>query len=228
MIRLVESPLPKHIRAWTLEELRLLRELASRGTAAAEIARQLRRTVGAVYRRASLHGIRIAAAGLVALLVLAGPALAELKVGVVNVARLLEEAPQAKVATRALEDEFRPRQREIEDRQRELKAREEKFSKESAVMAEAERWKAERELVNSQRDLQRQQNAFVEDLNARRNETLGRLQGALLAQVQGYAQAQGFDLVVGDGVLFAREGLDVTGALLGYLQTRSKDAGKKP
>ncbi len=51
----------------------------------------------------------------------------------------------------------------------------------------------------------RKQNEFVEDLNVRRNEELGRLQTTLLTEVQTYAKAQGFDLVIGDGVLYAKD-----------------------
>ena len=97
-----------------------------------------------------------------------------------------------------------PRRREIENQQKELKAREDKLTRDSAVMSEAERGKAERELRDGQREVQRRQNEYVEDLNVRRNEELGKLQRTLLQEVQTYAKAQGFDLVVGDGVLYAR------------------------
>jgi len=48
---------------------------------------------------------------------------AEVKMGVVNFQKLLEEAPQTKAAMAALENEFAPRRRELLTMQNDLKAR---------------------------------------------------------------------------------------------------------
>src|SRR5687768_14644112 len=53
----------------------------------------------------------------------------QMKIGFVNVPRLLEEAPQAKGAMQALQDEFAPRQREIVAQQKDLKTKEEKLQR---------------------------------------------------------------------------------------------------
>lgn len=153
---------------------------------------------------------------------------AQLKVGVVSVPQLIEDSPQAKAAMQALQDEFMPRRREIENQQKEMKAREDKLTRDSAVMSEAERSKSERELRDGQRELQRRQNEYVEDLNVRRNEELGKLQRTLLQEVQTYAKAQGFDLVVGDGVLYAKDNLNITPAVLSNLQAHAKTAPAAP
>jgi outer membrane protein len=150
---------------------------------------------------------------------------AQLKIAVVNVPRLLEEAPQAKTAMQAMQDEFAPRQREMAAQQKDLKAKEEKLQRDGAVMAENERRNAEKDLREGQRDLARKQNEYVEDLNVRRNEELGKLQRSLLQEVQTFARASGYDLVVGDGVLFVNESLDITPQVLSALQARFKTGG---
>lgn len=154
-----------------------------------------------------------------------GAAQAQMKIGVVNVPRLLEEAPQAKSAMQALQDEFAPRQRAIVAQQKDLKAQEEKLQRDGAVMAENERSKAERELREGQREMARKQNEYVEDLNLRRNEELGKLQRSLLQEVQAYAKGQNYDLVVGDGVLYVNETIDITAQVLSALQARHKASG---
>jgi len=53
---------------------------------------------------------------------LSGPASAEIKMGVVNFQKLLEDAPQTKTAMQALESEFAPRRRELLTMQNDLKA----------------------------------------------------------------------------------------------------------
>jgi outer membrane protein len=77
-------------------------------------------------------------------------------------------------------------------------------------MGETERRNAEKNLRDLQREVTRLQNEFREDLNLRQNEELGALQQALLREIQEYAAAQGFDLIVGDGVLYASNTVNVT------------------
>jgi len=166
----------------------------------------------------------VVAAGL-ALLAPLGAAQAQMKIAVVNVPRLLEEAPQAKGAMQALQDEFAPRQREIVTQQKDLKTKEEKLQRDGAVMAENERRNSEKDLRDSQRELARKQNEYVEDLNLRRNEELGKLQRSLLQEVQTYARAQNFDLVLGEGVLYRNESIDITAQVLAALQSRAKTSG---
>ena len=155
---------------------------------------------------------------LTALCLVSTSALAELKIGVVNFARLLDESPQAQNAMQSLQDEFAPRQREIVARQTELRTREESLQKDRDVMAEAERRNAERDLRDGQRELARRQNEYIEDLDLRRNEELGRLQRSLVEEVQAYARTAGYDLIVGDNVLFASEAVDITSQILSGLE----------
>jgi outer membrane protein len=156
------------------------------------------------------------------------PANAQAKIAVVNVQRLMEESPQAKAAMQALQDEFAPRQREIVASQKDLKAREEKLQRDGAVMAESERRTAEKDLRDGQRELARKQNEYVEDLNLRRNEELGKLQRSLLQEVQAYARTSNFDLVIGDSVLYANESMDITAQVLSALQARFKSGAPAP
>lgn len=149
-------------------------------------------------------------------------AAAEINIGVVNIARLLEEAPQARAAMQSLQEEFEPRQRDILAKTKELREKEEAFQRDAAVMGDAERRSQEKDLRESQRNLARKQNEYLEDLNLRRNEELGRLQRSLLQEVQNYARSSNYDLIVGDGVLFASEAVDITADVLKGLEARFK------
>ena len=154
-----------------------------------------------------------------------GAAQRRLKIAVVNVPKLLEEAPQAKAAMQALQDEFAPRQRAIVSQQKDLKTKEEKLQRDGAVMAENERRNAEKDLREGQRELARKQNEYVEDLNLRRNEELGKMQRSLLQEVQTFARAANYDIVVGDGVLYVNDSMDITAQVLSALQSRYKSSG---
>jgi outer membrane protein len=145
---------------------------------------------------------------------------AEIKMGYVNFQKLLEEAPQTKTAMQGLENEFAPRRRELLTMQNDLKARDEKLQKEGAVMAEADRAKAEKTLRDQQREFSRKAGEFQDDASTRRNEEIGKVQRYLVTEIQGYASAQGYDLVLGDGVFFAKGPLDITANVLAVLATK--------
>lgn len=145
---------------------------------------------------------------------------AEIKIGVVNFQKLLEDAPQTKTAMSALENEFAPRRRELLTMQNDLKARDEKLQREGAVMAEADRAKAEKSLRDEQREFSRKAGEFQDDASTRRNEELGKVQRYLVSEIQAYSSAQGFDLVLGDGVFYAKGQLDVTANVLAVLLTK--------
>ena len=149
----------------------------------------------------------------------------ELKIGVVNVPILMDRAPQAQIAMDALQEEFAPRQREIVARQKEYEDLSEKVQRDVAVMGETERRNAENDLRNLQREVTRLQNEFREDLNLRRNDELGKLQRTLLEEVQTYAKGAGYDLVVGDGVLYASDTVNITESVLRAMDANAQAQG---
>lgn len=138
----------------------------------------------------------------------------ELKIGVVSLPALIERAPQTKAAMDALQEEFAPRQREFQAKQKEYEEKAEKAQKDIAVMGETERRNIEKDLRDLQRELTRLQNEFQEDLNLRQNEEYGLLQRAMLKEVQDFAQEQGYDLIVGDGVLYVNSAVNITDDVL--------------
>lgn len=173
----------------------------------------------------------ILSCALVAVLATATAAVAEaqaLKIGFVNFGRLLEESPQAKAAQAALEGEFLPRQRDVAAQRKALQEKVDKLQKEAAVMSEADRLRNEREIRDLELNVNRRFNELQEDLNLRRNEEVGRMQRALLQEVQAYARANGYQLVVSDGVLFAAEGIDITPQLVAAIKAKAPAAATPP
>jgi outer membrane protein len=146
------------------------------------------------------------------------PAWAELKIGVVDYGRLVEESPQAKAALETIRTEFTPKQRDLQNQQATLKTKEDKLQKDGATMSQDQRANAEKDLRDSYRELQRRQSEVQDDFNARRNEEMSRLQKMLIEQVRVYAKAQNFDLVIADGVIYTTPTIDITPAILAQLQ----------
>src|SRR6202166_910416 len=149
-----------------------------------------------------------------------GQASAETKMGFVDFQKLLEDAPQTKAAMQALENEFAPRRRELLTLQNDLKARDDKLQKEGAVMSEADRAKAEKALRDQQREFSRKAGEFQDDAGTRKNEEIGKVQRYLVSEIRTYATAQGYDLVLGEGVFSAKGPLDITANVLAVLATK--------
>jgi len=149
------------------------------------------------------------------------PAFAQTKIGVVDYGRLMEESPQATTALDAIRNEFAPKQKDLVTQQQALKTREDKLQKDAATMSADQRTRTEKELRDGYRDLERKRQEIQEDFNARRNEEMSRLQRTLIEEVRSYAKAQGFDLVIADGVLYANPALDITPAVLANLKSRA-------
>jgi outer membrane protein len=154
---------------------------------------------------------------------------AEVKIGVVDYGRLVEESPQAKVALEAIRTEFTPKQRELQQQEQALKTKQDKLEKDAATMSEDQRNRADKELRDGARDLQRRRSEIQDDFNARRNEEMSRLQRTLIEEVRTYAKAQNFDLILADGVIYTVPTLDITPAILSTLNARApKPAATTP
>jgi outer membrane protein len=148
-----------------------------------------------------------------------------LKIGVVNVARLIQESTGAAAVQAKLQEEFGPRQRDIAAMQQRITTQTETFQRDAPVMGEEERANLERQIRDGRRELERTQNEYLEDLNLRQNEELGKLQREVLEKAQAYARAQQFDLLLADpNVIFASTAVDITPAVLATMKPAAAPA----
>jgi outer membrane protein len=145
---------------------------------------------------------------------------AELKVGYVQVDKILQEAPQTVETGKKLEKEFSPRSQDLDRLQKQIKDGETALTKDSLTISETEQRNKERDLANLRIEFQRKQRELREDINLRKNEELGALQDRINKAVQGVAETEGYDLVVYGGVAFASKKIDITDKVL-------KSLGKK-
>ncbi len=151
---------------------------------------------------------------------------AELKLGFVNAAKILEEAPQADAARNKLEKEFSARNKKLIDGQKELKTLEDKINKDAAVMSDVERAKAERNINALRRDMKREQDEAREDFNIRRNEEFSKLQKLVYEAIVALAKQESYDLIIGDGAIYSSERIDITDKVMARLKAAPMEASK--
>lgn len=145
---------------------------------------------------------------------------ADLKIGYVQVDKILQEAPQTAESSKKLEKEFAPRTQELERMQKQIKDIETSLDKDALTMSETDRKNKERDASNLKIDFQRKQRELREDINLRKNEELANLQDRINKAVTSVSESEGYDLVVYGGVAYANKKIDITDKVL-------KSLGKK-
>lgn len=142
---------------------------------------------------------------------------AELKIGYVQVDKILQEAPQTAESGKKLEREFSPRSQELERTQKQIRDIETTLDKEGVTLSESERRNKERDVSSLKIEFQRKQRELREDINLRKNEELSVLQDRINKAVQTVSETDGYDLVVYGGVAYASKKIDITDKVLKLL-----------
>jgi len=142
------------------------------------------------------------------------------KIGFVNTERLFREAAPAKRAQQKPEREFAARDADIQKLSKQVRDLQTAVERDGATMSETDRRNKERDLANLSRDLQRSQREFREDLNLRRNEELASVQERANRVIQQIAEAEKFDLILQDPVVYASQRIDITEKVIKALADR--------
>lgn len=145
---------------------------------------------------------------------------AELKIGVVNAAAVMEQSPQKNKALARLEKEFLSRSKSLESKVKSLRAKQEKLAKDGAIYSAEERKSSERALMSQQRDIKRLQDEYSEDLSIRRNEELRKLEKEIAKTIVDLAKKESYDMIVYQGVIFASDKVDITEKVLKSLKSK--------
>lgn len=168
----------------------------------------------------ALKDVRFSCLVLFGMLVASFPALgADIKIGFVNAAKILDQAPQATFARNRLKEEFAPRDQSLLEAQRSLRELEERLATDGADLTDMERRRLDRDILMQKRDIKRSRDEIQEDFNIRRNEELEKLQRQVYEAIVALAKKEKFDLIVNDGaVIYASERVDLTDKVLQFLK----------
>lgn len=146
------------------------------------------------------------------------------KIGYVDVPFLIDNSPQAKEASSQLEEEFGTVQQELQQEQQEYQRLQQKLQKDGLVMSDSERQEIEQRMRELRRDIQRNEETFREELNIRRNDAFKQVRSAVLQAVENLAEEEGYDLIVGQGALYASDGVNLTERVLERMKQRYESA----
>lgn len=162
----------------------------------------------------------VIAKGLLAVLavMLFSVAQAQMKVGVVNMGRIMKEAPQAAQFKSQMDTQFGARRDSLEAQADKLQQDVESYKKNSAVMGEAERLTQQTELRKREIQLKDQMVALRDEFSLKERELTRSLTNEIKAKIDSFAAAQGYDLILMDaGLAYYGSQFDVTSQLLSEL-----------
>ncbi len=134
-----------------------------------------------------------------------------LKIGFVDVDRILRDSAPAQRATKRLEKEFEGRRADVQKIADQGKSLQLVLDK--GGLTDADRKDKERQLVKLNLDYQRMSRELNEDLNSRRNEELAGIQERVNNAVQQIAQVEKFDLILQEAA-FHSPRIDITDKVL--------------
>ena len=141
---------------------------------------------------------------------------AEVKIGFVNIERLLRDSVPAARASKKLEKEFSARELDIQKQLKQFKELQALLEKENVTMSEVDRRNKERDLANLNRDLQRAQREAREDYNNRQNEERVIFQERVNKVIHDMAEREKFDVIIFDAI-YVSSRIDVTEKVLRLL-----------
>jgi len=162
----------------------------------------------------------VLSAAVLGLAMLAPVGAADLRIGVVNMERILRDSLSAAQAGERLNAEGMRRQEEIDALTKRFK------QKGASDMSESERVTERRELAEMERDVARRSREARDEFNQRRNEEVLLLQGRAGRIIQQIAETEKFDLVLYE-FFYASPKVDITDRVMKALDADVKPAKKK-
>lgn len=140
----------------------------------------------------------------------------EIRIGYVDMKRVLDNAPQVVAGRAQLDHEFRARNDAIELDESRLVLMESQLAQ--ADMTSDEYRRLERDVLELRRNVERRKEDLRDELSFRRTEEVQRLEEQINLAVQEIAERNGFDLIVSSPVVYASPDLDITDLILDQLE----------
>ncbi|MGH8453194.1 MAG: OmpH family outer membrane protein [Nevskiales bacterium] len=153
-----------------------------------------------------------------------GGVAAETRIAVVNISKLVTESPQAATARQKMDQEFSARRKRLEGLQDKLVADVEKAKKDAAVMSADQKKKMQEDLGKRQREFGQQQGEYNAEVARREQQELEALRKTILEVVAEVARQSKYDVVLGDGVIYASDATNITDKVLAAMRGK---AGKQ-
>jgi len=158
---------------------------------------------------------------LLAVILIQSSAWAESRIAAVNINNLMEQAPQAQLASEDMKQRFADREKSLLAERDSISKLEAQYKRDKETISSTQREEMEQRLRGLLRDYKRDSDNFTEDFNLARNEALEKLQSDVYKAIVNVAEKEKYDLVLSESVLYASSRMDITDKVLAELKTLS-------
>jgi outer membrane protein len=172
-----------------------------------------------------MHRILLLAAAATLSVVPAGAALAQSKIGAVQIERIVRDSAPAVRAQKKLEAEFAKREAELTKQSDQLKRMQDELEKDGVTMSEAQRRNKERDFNDQSREFQRKQREYREDVNQRRNEELSQVIDHANRVIRQIAETEKYDIIFQEAA-YVNPRIDITDKVIKAMEGKPPAATK--
>lgn len=144
----------------------------------------------------------------------------EVKIGFVNIQRVVRDAPAAISAAGKLNQEFSRRDKDLQEMAKDIQARQEELRSKTSL-SESVRAQKEKTVADLIRDFQRRKEVFLEDLSVRQNEENSALIERANKAIKQIATDEKFDVIIQDAVAVA-DRVDITDKVIKALSDEAR------
>ncbi|WP_109994411.1 OmpH family outer membrane protein [Salinisphaera sp. LB1] len=148
------------------------------------------------------------------------------KIGAVDLDRLVRESPQAQTAKKNMAERFAKRKQALEKASNTLQAKMDRLKEKADSMSDDRRDQLSAAIRDDKHQLQRKRSRYNDDVSDAEQKELAHMRSDLRQVIDDYAKNNGYDLIVGDSVLYASDSVDITDAILQRLKKQSADAAR--
>ena len=140
---------------------------------------------------------------------------AEMKIGVLDLHKIIQQSAEVKTINQQLEKTFKPRQQAIVKMQQELEADVAKFKRNSSVLSAADKAQLEDKIHNNKITLSRKEQDYQQELMSEQNKSMQKFFNKLRKAVTAFAERNKYDLILQkEAVPFASSSVEITDQVL--------------
>ncbi|MFI4918210.1 MAG: OmpH family outer membrane protein [Legionellales bacterium] len=133
------------------------------------------------------------------------------KIGVVDLQKIMQTSSQMKDIQQKLETEFKPRRDKLVAMETTLKSDMEKFKRDAAVLSATQKKELEKKIVASQQQFERDGQQYQQELSTAHNEAMEGLYSKVRSAISTIASSDKYELIIQkDAAPYSSDTLDVT------------------
>ena len=143
----------------------------------------------------------------------------DVKIGVLDVHKIMASAEEPKAIEKQLQTEFNPKIEEVKALDKKLTEDIQKLQRDKDVLSAAEKTKLEKKVQEQQQDLMKKQTQYSQESNTKQQQLMQGFINKVKKEVETYAKKNGYDMVLlSDAVPYMSDNIDITDQILKNLE----------